>query len=417
MAKKKDKTFPMDDNSDSELFKIVGKALDESDGKRAQEDRVSLNVPPESKNENSTDNPLEIGPYKLIRELGEGGMGTVFLAEQQLPVRRQVALKVIKEDLVSKEVVARFEAERQALALMDHQNIAKVFDAGTTESGCPYFVMELVKGIQITDYCDNHKLAINERLKLFVDVCRAVQHAHQKGVLHRDLKPSNILVTLYEGQPMAKVIDFGLAKAVNSTTKLSDKSFHTEFGRIVGTVRYMSPEQAQLDNLDIDSRTDIYSLGVVLYELLTGTTPIERNTVKEEAILSVLATIQETDAPKPSDRLTANSDSSPDVSERRKIGFSKLKQILKGELDWVVLKALEKDRTRRYDTAASLADDISRYLNQEAVVARPPTASYRLSKFVAKIKRLSRLQPLSHCYWSLESPALAGLRIKNTLKE
>ncbi|MDG2013602.1 MAG: protein kinase, partial [Pirellulaceae bacterium] len=329
-----------------------------------------------------------IGPYKLLQQIGEGGMGSVWMAEQEYPVKRRVALKLIRADMGSKETIARFEAERQALAMMDHPNIARVLDAGTTDGGSPYFVMELVKGVPLTDYCDQNKLSIRERLELFVPVCAAVQHAHQKGIIHRDLKPSNVLVTLYDGKPTPKVIDFGLAKALEHTTTLTDKTMFTEFGKVVGTLQYMSPEQAEINALDVDTRTDIYSLGVMLYELLTGSTPLEKETLGKQALLQVLAIIRETVPPRPSNRLSSSGEAASGISEHRKIASAKLQQILRGELDWVVMRALEKDRSRRYESANNFADDIQRYLNDDTVKARPPTARYRVSKFVRKNRTL-----------------------------
>ena len=334
--------------------------------------------------ESSRPSSKQIGPYKLLQQIGEGGMGTVWMAEQERPVRRRVALKLVRGEFGSKETIARFEAERQALAMMDHQNIAKVLDAGTTDSGSPYFVMELVKGIPITQYCDDNKLSIPERLELLIPVCRAVQHAHQKGIIHRDLKPSNVLVTLYDGNPVPKVIDFGLAKALEQQTKLTDKTMFTEFGQVVGTVQYMSPEQAEMNALDVDTRTDIYSLGVMLYELLTGSTPLDKETIRQNALLKVLQMIRETEPPRPSARLSSSGDAITGISQQRKIAPAKLQQILRGELDWVVMKALEKDRTRRYETASSFAEDIQHYLDGEAVEARPPSTGYRLRKTIRK---------------------------------
>lgn len=322
-----------------------------------------------------------IGNYKLLQKLGEGGMGTVWMAEQEKPVRRRVALKLIKAGHDSKEVVARFEAERQALAMMDHHNIAKVLDGGTTETGQPYFVMELVQGIPFNKYCDQHKLSINERLELFVPICNAVQHAHRKGIIHRDLKPSNILVSLYDGKPVPKVIDFGLAKALQHQSKLTDKTLFTEFGQVVGTLQYMSPEQAEMNQLDVDTRTDIYSLGVILYELLTGSTPIDADTVKNQAIFKVLESIREKEPPRPSARLSSSTnDAIGGISQQRQIDPSKLKNILRGELDWIVMKALEKDRTRRYADSFALAEDLHCYLSGHAVKARPPSIAYLLYK-------------------------------------
>jgi WD40 repeat protein/serine/threonine protein kinase len=335
----------------------------------------------------SLSTPDAIGPYKLLEPIGEGGMGTVWRAQQDEPVRRTVALKVIKAEVASKEMIARFEAERQAVALMDHPSIAKVLDAGTTESGSPYFVMELIEGIPFNQFCDQNRLNVKERLELFIPVCKAIQHAHQKGVIHRDLKPSNILVAVQDGEPTPKVIDFGLAKAIDRTAKLTEKTMVTEIGQVLGTIRYMSPEQASLDNLDIDTRTDIYSLGVMLYEILTGTTPVDHETLNHNALLRVLEIIREEEPPRPSNRLsTFGKDDT--VGEQRQISLFKLRQILKGELDWVIMKALEKDRRRRYETANDLAADISRYLKHEAVLACPPSRSYRLSKFVRKNRGL-----------------------------
>ncbi len=322
-----------------------------------------------------------IGPYKLLQQLGEGGMGTVFLAEQTQPVQRKVALKLIKSGMDSGPVLARFEAERQALALMDHPNIARVFDGGTTEGGRPYFVMELVKGVPITCYCDEHHLTPRQRLELFVPVCQAVQHAHQKGIIHRDLKPSNVLVCLYDSQPVPKVIDFGVAKAAGP--RLTDKTLFTEIGQVVGTLEYMSPEQAQLNRLDIDTRSDIYSLGVLLYELLTGTTPLERKRFQAVAFLEVLRLIREEESPKPSTRLSTT-EGLPSIAANRGLEPKKLSGLVRGELDWIVMRALEKDRNRRYDTANGFAMDVQRYLADEPVAAGPPSTRYRLKKFLRR---------------------------------
>ena len=330
----------------------------------------------------------QIGHYKLLQQIGEGGMGTVWMAEQEQPVRRRVALKLVKSQLASKEIIARFEAERQALAMMDHPNIARVLDAGTTETGNPYFVMELIKGTQLNEYCDKHELSIRSRLQIMVDICSAIQHAHQKGILHRDLKPSNVLVSEVNGKPVPKVIDFGLAKALEHTTKLTDKTMFTQFGQVVGTLQYMSPEQAVMDSIDIDTRTDIYSLGVLMYEMLAGSTPLDNDTLNKNALLKILELIREKDPPRPSTRLSSIANTSVEISRQRKIAPSKLQQILKGELDWIVMKAIEKDRNRRYGSAAGFAEDIQRFLNSEAVEARPPSANYRFRKFVQKNRGL-----------------------------
>jgi serine/threonine protein kinase/tetratricopeptide (TPR) repeat protein len=325
-----------------------------------------------------------IGPYKLLQQIGEGGFGVVFMAEQQEPVRRKVALKVLKPGMDTRQVVARFEAERQALAIMDHPNIAKVFDGGATASGRPYFVMELVKGVPITQYCDEQKLSPRQRLELFLSVCQAVQHAHQKGIIHRDLKPSNVLVSRHDTTPIVKVIDFGVAKALGQ--ELTDKTCFTEIAQMIGTPLYMSPEQAGMSDLDIDTRSDIYSMGVLLYELLTGTTPFTKERFKKAAYDEIRRIIREEEPPKPSTRLSDSKDSLPSISAQRQTEPAKLTKLVRGELDWIVMKALEKDRNRRYEAANGLAHDIERYLNNEAVLACPPTAGYRLRKFVRRNK-------------------------------
>jgi tetratricopeptide (TPR) repeat protein/serine/threonine protein kinase len=322
-----------------------------------------------------------LGPYKLLQALGEGGMGAVFLAAQNRPVQRQVALKIIKPGMDSRQVVARFEAERQALALMDHPNIARVFDGGATATGRPYFVMELVKGVPITKFCDERRLTPRQRLELFIPVCQAVQHAHQKGIIHRDLKPSNVLVALYDGQPVPKVIDFGIAKATGP--QLTEQTLITGFGAVVGTLEYMSPEQAELNQLDIDTRSDIYSLGVLLYELLTGTTPLEKKRLKEAVLLEVLRLVREEEPPRPSTRLSTT-DELPAVAAKRGLEPKKLSGLVRGDLDWIVMKCLDKDRNRRYETANALASDVQRYLADEPVQACPPSLGYRVRKFARR---------------------------------
>jgi serine/threonine protein kinase len=324
-----------------------------------------------------------IGPYKLLQQLGEGGMGTVFMAEQTEPVQRKVALKIIKPGSDTRQVIARFEQERQALAMMDHPNIAKVLDAGTTAAGRPYFVMELVKGIRITKYCDQQHLTLQERLELFIPVCQAVQHAHQKGIIHRDLKPSNVLIALYDGKPIPKVIDFGVAKA--TAQKLTERTMFTEVGQIVGTLEYMAPEQAELNNLDIDTRADIYSLGALLYRLLAGTPPFTSEQLRGVAFDEMLRIIREVEPPKPSTKISSSHEL-PLIAAQRKLEPKKLTKLVKGELDWIVMKALEKPRGRRYETANGLATDIQHFLANEPVLAGPPSATYRLRKLVQRNK-------------------------------
>ncbi|MBX7105639.1 MAG: serine/threonine protein kinase, partial [Gemmataceae bacterium] len=321
--------------------------------------------------------------YKLRQQIGEGGMGSVWMADQTEPVKRKVAVKLIRvERGQSKTILARFEAERQAIALMDHPHIAKLLDAGTTETGAPFFVMELVKGVPLNDYCDEHKLTIHERLILFTQICSAVQHAHQKGIIHRDLKPSNILVESHDGKPVPKVIDFGLAKATTGM-QLTDQSMFTAFGSVMGTPLYMAPEQATFNAVDVDTRADVYALGVILYELLTGTTPLTKETMKKAALDEMLKLIREQEAPTPSSRLSS-SDNAPSVAASRQMEPLKLGRFVKGELDWIVLKALSKDRDRRYETANGFARDVERFLSHEPVTAGPPSASYRFQKFVQR---------------------------------
>jgi serine/threonine protein kinase/tetratricopeptide (TPR) repeat protein len=321
-----------------------------------------------------------VGGYKLLEQVGEGGFGVVFRAEQVTPVRRQVALKVIKPGMDTKQVIARFEAERQALALMDHPNIARVLDAGATESGRPYFVMELVRGVPITEFCDANLLGTRERLGLFVDVCRAVQHAHQKGVIHRDLKPSNVLVTMHDDRPVPKVIDFGIAKATQA--RLTEQTLFTAFRQFVGTPQYTSPEQAQMSGLDVDTRSDVYSLGVLLYELLTGTTPLDPKELRAAALDRIQQMIREAQPPRPSTRLSTMGQRLATIAAQRKADPKKLPSIVRGELDWIVMKCLEKDRARRYESASALATDVTRHLDGRVVLARPPSTLYRLSKVI-----------------------------------
>jgi len=326
-----------------------------------------------------------IGRYKLREKLGEGGCGAVYVAEQTEPVRRRVALKIIKLGMDTRSVIARFEAERQALALMDHPNIAKVLDAGATEAGRPYFVMELVRGIRITDYCDQNHLGTSARLQLFIQVCHAIQHAHQKGVIHRDIKPSNILVTLHDGVPVPKVIDFGIAKATEG--RLSDLTVYTELHQFIGTPAYMSPEQAEMSGLDIDTRCDIYSLGVLLYELLTGRTPFDPQELVQSGLDQMRRTIREQEPLRPSTRLSTMLDADlTSVAKRHGAEPPKLIHLIRGDLDWIVMKALEKDRSRRFETANALAADVHRFLSNEAVEARPPSNYYRFQKLVRRNK-------------------------------
>jgi len=350
----------------------------------------------------------QIGPYKLLEQIGEGGMGVVFMAEQTQPVQRKVALKVIKPGMDSRQVIARFEAERQALAMMDHVNIARILDAGVTgdpvgqafqpdassprqagkpdlHAGRPYFVMELVHGVPITKYCDDNHLTPRQRLELFVPVCQAIQHAHQKGIIHRDIKPSNVMVTLYDGKPVPKVIDFGVAKAIEQ--KLTERTLFTQYGTMVGTLEYMSPEQAEMSALGVDTRSDIYSLGVLLYELLTGSTPLSRERLKEAAYAEVLRLIKEEEPPKPSTRLSDSGEALASISANRHMEPAKLTKLVRGELDWIVMKCLEKDRNRRYETANGFAQDLQRYLADEPVEACPPSAGYRLRKYARKYKK------------------------------
>ena len=326
-----------------------------------------------------------IGRYKLLQRIGEGGMGVIYMAEQTEPVTRKVALKIIKLGMDTKSVIARFEAERQALAMMDHPNIAKVLDAGATDTGRPYFVMELVKGVPINQYCDKNHLPTKERLQLFIAVCQAIHHAHQKGVIHRDIKPSNILVTLHDGKPVPKVIDFGIAKATNQ--KLTEKTLFTQFAQMIGTPAYMSPEQAEMSGLDVDTRTDVYSLGVLLYELLTGTTPFPEKELLSKGYGEMQRIIAEQEPERPSLRVsTLVGEQQTIVAKNRSTELLALRRQIKGDLDWIVMKALEKDRTHRYDTPNNLAADIERHLSDEPVLAARPTFLYQLSKLYRRHK-------------------------------
>lgn len=368
------------------LLKLA-KALDRTgaapDARDASQQSTVVVAPPEP-----CEKPGDrLGRYQLLELLGEGGMGSVWLAEQTESVRRKVAVKVIKPGMDTREVVARFEAERQALALMTHRDIAKVFDAGVTEKGRPFFVMEFVSGIRITDYCDKHNLPTHERLNLFIQVCQAIEHAHQKGIVHRDIKPANILITLHEGVPMPKIIDFGIAKAI-AGQRLTEKTLHTGFEQFMGTPTYMSPEQAEMNPLGIDARTDIYSLGVLLYELLTGCTPFDAERLKTLGPDQIRRIIREEEPPAPSKRLTTLSAAErATVAKHHQCHPPKLIDLVRNDLDWVVMKCLEKDRTRRYSSAADLAHDVENYLHQRPVTARPPTWSYRFGKLMRRHRR------------------------------
>jgi serine/threonine protein kinase/Flp pilus assembly protein TadD len=366
-------------DGDKALFQRVSALL-----RAHEESQTFLESPPRmlaaAGDHSNVEVPSRIGPYKLREKIGEGGMGVVYVAEQTEPVRRKLALKIIKPGMGSRDVVARFEAERQALAMMDHPHIARVFDGGATEDGHPYFVMELVQGPPITDYCDQHKLNNRQRLEQFEKVCRAVQHAHQKGVIHRDLKPSNILMPEIDGRAVPKIIDFGVAKAVGH--KLTEHTLYTQFSQMVGTPLYMSPEQAGLGVIDVDTRSDVYSIGVLLFELLTGNTPFDSETLKSAGFDEMRRIIREDEPPKPSAMVsTLKAEALSTISQRRGSDPRKLSESLAGELDWIVMKALEKDRSRRYETASRFAEDIEHYLRGEPVVACPPSAWYTFRKF------------------------------------
>jgi serine/threonine protein kinase len=322
--------------------------------------------------------------YKLLEEIGEGGMGVVYLAEQQQPVRRRVALKIIKLGMDTKEVIARFKAERQALSMMDHTHIAKMFDAGTTEQGRPYFVMEHVPGTAITEYCDQHRLNARERLELYIPVCKAIHHAHQRAIIHRDVKPSNVLVMVQDGEPVPKVIDFGVAKATNQ--RLTEKTLFTGRGVLIGTPVYMSPEQAEMTGLNVDTTTDVYSLGALLYELLAGAPPFDPKSLREAGLMAIHQMIREVEPPKPSTRFSSLGDEATTVAERRGTAPATLERQIRGELDWITMRAMEKDRGRRYQSASEFASDIERYLRDEPVVAGPPSTIYRIRKFARRHK-------------------------------
>ena len=328
--------------------------------------------------------PSSIGDYRIVRKIGEGGFGTVWEAEQLHPIRRRVALKLIKFGLGSRELVVRFQSERQALAIMDHPNIARIFDGGTTDDNQPFFVMEFIEGMSLTKYCDKNKLGIDDRLKLFLDVCKGVHHAHQKGIIHRDLNPKNVIVGVHDDKPIPKVIDFGLAKAMETTQRLTDQSFLTEVGQIMGTWNYMSPEQAG-SNTDIDTRTDIYSLGVVLYELITGGTPFDRSVPNDGDLLKTLELIRKKETIRPSHSLESKSAKEiAEIATRRRTNSDRLKKVLVGDLDWVVMKALDNERDRRYLSVSEFAADIQRYIDGEGVLARPPSQMYRMKKFAQR---------------------------------
>jgi serine/threonine protein kinase/Tfp pilus assembly protein PilF len=353
---------------------------DEEKGQSSREDiKATKTVSP-----TSASSPEVIGNYRIIQKLGEGGMGEVYEAEQTAPIRRRVALKIIKWGMDTNQVVARFESERQALALMNHPNIAKVFDAGATEIGRPFFVMECVKGVPITDYCDTNRMNNRQRLELFIQVCEGIQHAHQKGVIHRDIKASNVLVMIQDDRPVPKIIDFGVAKAISQ--RLTERTMFTELGQLIGTPEYMSPEQAEMTGLDVDTRTDVYSLGVLMYELLVGVLPFESDELRRVGFDEIRRRIREQEPPKPSTRLTTPGFDTDYAIKSRQTDLSALAKQLKGELDWITMKAMAKDRMQRYASASELATDVMRYLKHEPVIAGPPSAMYRLRKYVRRHK-------------------------------
>jgi eukaryotic-like serine/threonine-protein kinase len=369
--------------ADAEQFFQAGAAVPRALSDHFLEGMTQGDIPVPGPEVIDEDVGTHIGNYKLLQKIGEGGCGIVYMAEQEKPIRRRAALKIIKLGMDTKSVIARFEAERQALAMMDHPNIARVLDAGATETGRPYFVMELVRGIKITDYCDQNHLDVRERLGLFIQICRAIQHAHQKGIIHRDIKPSNVLVTLHDGVPVPKVIDFGIAKAME--VRLTDKTLFTAYEQMIGTPAYMSPEQAEMSGLDVDTRSDIYSLGVLLYELLTGRTPFDPKKLVQGGLEEMRRTLREREPQRPSAMVTTlQGEELTAVTEQHRAELPRLISILRGDLDWIVMKSLEKDRRRRYETANGLAVDIQRYLNNEPVSARPPSRIYRLERLVRR---------------------------------
>ena len=370
--------------NDPELRSRIDQLLSAAEGVGHFMQRPAAELPDETIEPAEWEGPsTKIDRYKLLETIGEGGFGVVYMADQLYPIERRVALKIIKLGMDTKQVIARFEAERQALALMDHPNIARILDAGTTETGRPYFVMELVRGMPITEYCDDRKLSTSERLKLFSQVCSAVQHAHQKGIIHRDIKPSNILVTTNGDEPVPKVIDFGIAKAMQG--RLTDKTLFTQFRQFIGTPVYMSPEQAQMSAVDVDTRCDIYSLGVLLYELITGGTPLEADSLVDAGYEEICRRIREEAALRPSKRLSAlHEDELTTLAHERKTTAREFSSIIRGDLDWIIMKAVEKDRARRYDSCGSLSADVERYLKDEPVAAGPPSASYQVRKFVQR---------------------------------
>ena len=399
-------------HGNAELLDAVKELLDaESEPDSLLDSPLELSetsCPPVAEREGAT-----VGRYRLLQKLGEGGFGVVFMAEQTEPVRRKVALKIIKPGMDSQAVIARFEAERQALAMMNHPNIASVLDGGTTSAGRPFFVMELVRGVSITEYCDKKRLSPKERIRLFVDICGAIQHAHQKGIIHRDLKPSNVMVTLHDGTPVVKVIDFGVAKAINQ--QLTSKTLFTRYGQMIGTPQYMSPEQAEMSGLDVDTRSDIYSLGVLLYELLTGSTPLTEDRLRQASYVEMQRLICEEDLAKPSVRWVQRPPSRPRQSRRNEACRILIcESNCRGDLDSIVMKTLEKERDRRYRTAAELADDLKRYIHDEAVTARPPSIAYRVKKYVRKNRLLVGSAASIALILVLSTITSTGLAIRRT---